>query len=507
MATIYQSGNLNTTALTVPGLYVQIVPPSVIGINGASTGTIGIVGTAAWGPVGSAVTVGSMGDYTTAFGAKQALTTDMGVAVNAALLQFASDFVCVRVTDGTDVAATTGVAVGAGNMAISARYTGAVGNSTVFSVSETTSTTMTATATNDALGISEIYPNLDSTGNISIALTNAINGVSDLVIVSAGNTVGTWFGYVNLSTGSNGGTPTTEDFVGNMPSLSQAATGMYALTKQGCALGVLWGLTDNASWSAQASFGLSNGVYMITSGPSGDTIASAVSGLASAGATSYALKVMFGDWCWWDDDTNGLMLIPPSIFAAGALAAYGPQNAALNKQLYGIVGSQKSGLASSGGSATYSDAELSALITGGIDVIANPAPGGAYWACRSGHNSASQSNVYSDSYTRLTNFFAESFSGSMGAYVGSVINATLFGDIRASLLGFLSSCLSQGILGSTTGALPYAVVCDSTNNPQARIAQGYVQADVQVQYQGINEKFIVNLQGGSSVTVTTSVAA
>jgi cold shock CspA family protein len=30
---------------------------------------------------------------------------------------------------------------------------------------------------------------------------------------------------------------------------------------------------------------------------------------------------------------------------------------------------------------------------------------------------------------------------------------------------------------------------------------GYVQSDVQVQYQAINEKFIVNVEGGQSVSV------
>jgi len=92
-------------------------------------------------------------------------------------------------------------------------------------------------------------------------------------------------------------------------------------------------------------------------------------------------------------------------------------------------------------------------------------------------------------------------------YQADHINDTLFGDIRATLLGFLSSLLSQGILGEVNGVLPYSVVCDSSNNSQARIALGYVQADIAVQYQGINEKFIVNLQGGTSVSVSTALGS
>jgi cold shock CspA family protein len=45
------------------------------------------------------------------------------------------------------------------------------------------------------------------------------------------------------------------------------------------------------------------------------------------------------------------------------------------------------------------------------------------------------------------------------------------------------------------------VICDTSNNPLIRTALGYVQADVQVQYQGINEKFIVNVEGGQTVQV------
>jgi ribosome-associated toxin RatA of RatAB toxin-antitoxin module len=67
--------------------------------------------------------------------------------------------------------------------------------------------------------------------------------------------------------------------------------------------------------------------------------------------------------------------------------------------------------------------------------------------------------------------------------------------------------LSQGLLGSTTGAQPFSVVCDTTNNPQSRTALGYVQADVQVQYQGINEKFIVNVEGGQTVQISSTTVS
>jgi hypothetical protein len=80
----------------------------------------------------------------------------------------------------------------------------------------------------------------------------------------------------------------------------------------------------------------------------------------------------------------------------------------------------------------------------------------------------------------------------MGQYVGQVITADLFRRIRATQLAFLQNMLGQGLLGSTDGSLPFSVICDTSNNPSSRTDLGYVQSDAQVQYQAINEKFIVN---------------
>jgi ABC-type phosphate transport system permease subunit len=68
---IVQQGAINTTALVVPDLYVQIVSPTVALLNGVPTNIVGVVGTATWGPVGSPVPVGSMADYARTFGAIQ----------------------------------------------------------------------------------------------------------------------------------------------------------------------------------------------------------------------------------------------------------------------------------------------------------------------------------------------------------------------------------------------------------------------------------------------------
>lgn len=68
-------------------------------------------------------------------------------------------------------------------------------------------------------------------------------------------------------------------------------------------------------------------------------------------------------------------------------------------------------------------------------------------------------------------------------------------------MSLLQNMLNQGLLGVSNDQLPYSVICDNSNNPSSRTGLGYVQADVQIRYQSINEKFIINLEGGQTVQV------
>jgi phage tail sheath protein FI len=212
---------------------------------------------------------------------------------------------------------------------------------------------------------------------------------------------------------------------------------------------------------------------------------------------------MFGDWLWWSDQVNNtIRLVSPQGFAAGRLANLSPEQSSLNKQIYGVIGSQRTGTPGSGQNTAYSTADLSALLGAGIDLICNPQPGGSFWGVRGGHNTSSNPATDGDNYTRLTNYVAETLAAGMGQYVGQVINNNLFQRIRSTQLSFLNNMYGQGLLGSTDGTLPFTVICDSSNNPSSRTSLGYVQSDSQIQYQAINERFIVNVEGGQTVQVS-----
>jgi hypothetical protein len=507
---IVQQGSVNTTALVVPDLYVQIVPPQNLLLNGVPTNVVGVVGTASWGPVGQPVIVGTMADYASNFGPIVARLHDMGTQVATAVQQGAANFRCVRVTNGNDTAAQ--FLVPTTNFLFTALYTGSLGNQIAVTLTTGSQAGTWRLAVSLPGGQIEVFDNIGGTGatfwqNLAAAVNGGQGpqrGPSQIVVANANGTGAApqafTYTFATGAAGNDGANVSASNLVGvdQLP-----RQGMYALRGQGCSIAVLADATDPSQWTTQAAFGLSEGIYMILCGPSGDTIANAVGAKQSAGLDTYACKLMFGDWLWWNDQVNAtLRLVSPQGFVAGRLANLSPEQSSLNKPLYSVVGSQKSGTPGTGQANTYSSAELQTLFQAGIDVISNPQPGGPYWGVRCGHNSASNAAINGDNYTRLTNYIAATLAAGMGQYVGEVVNASLFQRIRATQLSFLQGMLSQGMLGSTDGSLPFSVICDVSNNPSSRTGLGYVQSDAQIQYQAINEKFIVNIEGGQTVTVT-----
>ncbi len=512
---IVQSGSLNTTALVVPDLYVQVVPPQNLVLNGVPTNVVGLVGTASWGPVNQPVIVGSMSDYARAFGPLQTTKHDMGTQVATAVQQGAQAFRCVRVTDGSDVAASYAIFYANGQYPalLTARYSGRLGNQIGLQIVPGSAGGTWRLTLGLPGQLAESFDNLAAPSPAAFwqNLVNAVNlgqgplrGPSQLCVASLGPATGTAPAALIpqvLLNGSDGtSTVSSATLVG---SDGLPRRGMYALRGQGCSLLVLSDVDDSATWTTQAGFAQQEGLYVILTGPSGDSIPTAVSVKQARGLDSYSAKLMFGDWVYWSDPVAGTVrAVSPQGFVAGRLANLSPEQSSLNKPLYGVVGTQRAGAPGGGGTTGYSTAELTTLLGAGLDVIANPQPGGSFWGVRGGHNSSSNAGTNGDNYTRLTNFIAATLAAGMGQYVGQVINAGLFRRIRSTQLSFLQAMLGQGILGSTDGSQPFSVICDQSNNPPSRTGLGYVQSDAQIQYQAINERFIVNLEGGQTVQVT-----
>lgn len=498
---ISQPGTVNLTALTVPDIYIQVQQPPVI-INGVPTNILGVVGTASWGPTNSPMTLGDLRSAVATFGNPNNRKYDLVTALWGAALQGANNFRAVRVTDGTDVAAS--VVVLTNCITFTAKYTGTLGNQLQVSVAPGSQASTQKVTVSLPGYVPEVFDNIGAglSGNalwvaIASAINNGLNvarGPSGLVIASAG--VGITAPAVatyTLAGGTDGATTITgTTLIGQDTAVRK---GMYALRYSGATIAFLADCDDSTTWAAQVAFGLSEGVYMIGTGPAGDTITNAASAKSTAGIDSYTFKLMLGDWVWFNDSINGVTrLISPQSFVAGRLSALSPEQSGLNKPMYGIVGTQRSYA-----NQTYSQAELQQLALAGIDLICNPIPAGSMFGLRFGRNTSSNASIHGDNYTRMTNYLAATLDAAMGLFVGKLqsqqANDSTRLAVKATYDAFLQGLVDAKMIDA------FQVQCDLGNNSAARIAGGYLQVDTKVRYLSVVEYLISNLEGGQSVVI------
>jgi len=502
--TLYQAGQLNVTGLVVPGVYPQIVPPQNQVVNGVPSNLLGVVGTASWGPVNAPTIVGTSQEYTSYFGPIVNRKYDAGTVVYAASLQGANNFNVVRVTDGTDTAAAATVQASSTNaITFTSKYTGTFGNSISVSIANGSAANSYAVII-AAPGIAaEKFDNITGSGNalyVNMAAAinggvNALRGPSNILVATAGSaTAAPTVATVTLSGGTDGTTTITSAvLVGN--DTTTPRKGMYALRAQGCAAAVLADADDPTQYTLQNAFGLAEGVYMFATGPSGDTISNAVTTKATAGVDSYGMKIVFGDWPQIFDQTNSVYrFIAPSSVLAGARVALSPEQSLLNYPLNGITATQKSA-----GGTNYTAADIQQLELAGLDVIANPSPGGNYFAAQTGHNTSSNALIHGDNYTSLTNYIAVTLATAAGPFVGKPNTPTLQARAKAVCDTFFLNMQEAGQIDD------FQVICDASNNSPSRVALGYLQIDIQIVYFGIVEKILLNIQGGVPTITRVSV--
>lgn len=496
---IVDAGVLNTTAQVVPNVEVIVQPPRVSLLQGIPTSIVGLVGTAVWGPVASPQIVSDHASYVRKFGPLQARKFDMGTLLATAVLQGAADFRCVRVTDGTDTAAT--VTVPADAITFTARYSGSLGNNirVVLGPGSRANTWKATVFLPEAGILPEVFDNISGTGNeFWRNLANAINdgqsglrGPSEIIIATAGaGTTAPTAETYQLSGGTDGADGVdASDLIGQD---TVPRKGLYALRGSRASVVVLADCDDSLTWSEQAAYARSEGAYVLVAGPKGQTIAEAVAAKQAAGIDDQFVKVIFGDWVMWNDTTNGQprRLVSPQGFFAGKLGALAPHLSTLNKPMFGIVGTQRSQLG-----VPYSDAELQELGLAGIDVITNPIPQGFMFGARFGRNSSSDPTIRGDNHTRMTNFIAVTLDAGLGKFVGMPNSEDTRRQVKTALDGLFEAMFRDGMIEA------WRTVCNATNNPPERRAAGYLRADIQVRYLSIVEFFIASLEGGQSVVI------
>lgn len=493
--TQYSFGNSNPTAQGVPDLFININPPPAGALPGAPANQIGVIGTAIWGPVNSPVIFGDLAGCAAAFGALQNRKYDLGTPVATAAQQGANAFVGVRVTDGTDAAATAVIQTSC--ITITAKYSGSRGNLLTASIGPGTAPA-SFKVTLSLPGLQpETFDNLVGTGNaLWLAMAAAINNGQSSVrpasaIATATAGVGTTApatATTTLTGGTDGATTITSTVL--IGADTGTRTGMYALRGTGVALFLLSDADTSTAWTTQLAFAKSELAEAIAVGVSGDTIANFTTTINTAAIDDPWIKVLFGDWIYWVDGVNNITrLVSPQGFVAGAKVAAGPANSVLNRPLYGVAGTQKTAA-----NQNYSSADLQALTAARADVITTPSVGGNYFSARFGRNSSSDPGRHQDTYTTMTDYLARSMGQGLGQFVGRLITPGEMREAEACIGGFLENEKQSGRIAF------YSVQIDKNNNPASQVALGVQKATVLVQYLSVLEYFVVDLTGGQTVT-------
>ena len=515
-ANTFLDGSQNLSALTVAGVYIDIIPPSPI-VNAAPTNRIGLVGVGSWGPANSPIAFSSPDDCAAIFGNATVRTYDIATYVAAASkVGGAISFYGVRVTDGTDVAATASIQSTC--LTLTAAYTGIRGNAIAFQMQTGSKPGSFCAVVSFPGRAPERFDNITGTGNaLWIAVAAAINAGTTqrqksayvIAAAGAGTTAPTLNTSVLMTGGTDGASGVTDTTL--LGSDTSPRTGMYALRNTGVDAFTLVDSTATTTWSAADSFALSENSYSILSRPSGDTITAATAARVTAALDSSWSKIVVGDYVTFYDDFNQVTrLISPAAYAIGAFGNLSPEQSPLNKQIRGVVATQ----AIANGK-TYSSAELSIASTGGVELMVGPpiTPGGNYFTFITGRNTSSNLAASGDEYTRMTNFIARSLQGyATGTIVGKLQSIRPDDPTRqrAKMLldSFFASLKSPSVGSNGYGLIDdAAVICDLSNNPIILQQRGFLFAYCAVRYLNVVRYFVIKLAGGGNVTVTSQSTA
>jgi len=271
--------------------------------------------------------------------------------------------------------------------------------------------------------------------------------------------------------------------------------------------------STSTAWAAISAFALGELMTPVFATVSGDNIANAITTVINSGDDSPWGWTILGDWPYFQDSFNGLnRSVSPAAFGIGILGNLSPQQSPLNKPLQGVTATQRSqfGL-------PYSDAELSQINTGRIDVIVPPAnsSGGFYFSFGSGRNMSSNTAANGIEYTRMTNFLMRTAkSKAAGSIVGQIQSIQPNDQTRArakALFDGFSAQLAAPQVGLGIGGQgmidQWAVKCDLDNNPPNLQALGYLFLYWQVRYLNVVRYFVIKFMGGGNVTVTVQNTA
>jgi hypothetical protein len=239
---VFLDGQQNLAALTVPGVYADIILPSPM-IVGTPTNIMGLVGVGSWGPVNSMIYCSKVTDAATVLGQPMNRSRDLMSWIEAATqVGGAIGFGCVRVTDGTDTAAAASIGPVA---AIAA--TGAI----TFTTNPSTSNTLTLGGTAITFVTSGASGNQVNIGNDTAAtvasLMSLLQGSVDANIAACTYTLnGLTIQVTNKTAGVSGNSYTLATNVSGVTLSGATLSGGVAATYGMNVTGMYSGIMGNS---------------------------------------------------------------------------------------------------------------------------------------------------------------------------------------------------------------------------------------------------------------------
>lgn len=343
-------------------------------------------------------------------------------------------------------------------------------------------------------------------------LVNAINNgasdrpASDVVTATLGtaNTAPVLATPVTLAGGTDGALAVTDATL--IGSDVYPRKGMYSLRRTKIDGFALVDHSTYTQWLVMNAFCKEEACWAGVAAPAGGSLQSAVDTRKLAAADTEWLWISAGDWpSFYDSVNRRTRLVSPTAFMLGWAGNSSPEQSPLNKQLNGVIATQRSQVG-----LTYSDGELAVAINGGVDVIVGPptTPGGDYFAFINGRNASSNTAANGIEWTRLTLWLARSFhSQAAGSIVGRLQSLRADDrtrqDAKALIDGFLASIKDPSVGSHGNGIIEdFATVCDESNNPVQTIIRGYLFLYAAVKYLNTVRFFVIKLAGGGTVLVT-----
>lgn len=437
------------------------------------------------------------------------------------------------VPTATAVSPLAGGTAGTSGVTWTAKYTGSLGNSVKVTLAKGSAANSYKVIVSNPYLATEIFDNVASnlTGiAVWTAIVSAINNGSsstrpnsNIIVATVGTataapTPGSSVTLVGGTDGASGITTaymlgqdallslTSDINIGDTGGAGTGMTqvqrsGMYALRNQGVAQFSLCDLSDITALSAIIAFATDIGAYAIFATPASDTIANAAAELSQYGIDAYTAKVIFGDWVIWNDTVTmtPTRMTSPAAVTLGMLGNRSPQINLLNKPVNGIVGTQSSLLGKS-----YSYSDFQNLSAARMDVIALDKTITNNFVHRLGINTSSNQITMGDEYTRVIYFLAKSINIVGAQYLGANMDPTEMLNAKVALQQFLALAQTNKIIYTFDGSQAYQVVLDTTNNTQMTAALGYQYAYIKAIIGPIVRFFIINLEGGSSVTISNT---